>query len=86
MVITPGTGSSITSAMTVSIALGPFGFLALALFRAILFAARVGLSFTPLLFDVALAPDRFAVVLRADVEVFLRVADFRFLVVARFFR
>ena len=56
-------------------------------FRAIFFAACLGLSFALRFFGVALAPDFFAVVLRTDevLRVLLRTIDFRFLAVARFF-
>ena len=90
MVISPGTGSSITSAMMVSTAGGIAGFVGLTFFRATFFApARLGLSFAKRFFGIALATVRFADLPREDFDALRtlpRAVDLPFLTVARFFR
>ena len=82
MVITPGTGSSITSTTTVSTVRVLGGFTGLAVFRATLFArARLGLTSANRFLGVGLATARLTALRREDLEVLraLRcVVAFRF--------
>jgi hypothetical protein len=88
--VTPGTGSSITSTVSVSTARLLGGFIDLFFFRAAFFApTSLGLALAERFLGVGFATIRFAGFARADFEalrVLPRPVDFSFRTVARFFR